>query len=204
MTPSALEEKLYEMELKHGKEAFYELPDNHPDVKLIQKLANPNYLAKSEKVSTWIEQHGDELEVLCKEKTISELAFYYKLSNSSVKKRIEILELEAIPKTKKKKPSNRKVWNEETLAFVADNYLTMSVYDLAKKLGVSVSSIYNKASELGLSKRKAVIMIDLEGNEVRRFDDAKQAEEGLLLSASTIRTSCTTGKKYFKHYWEYA
>ena len=204
MTPSTLEEKLYEMELKHGKEAFYELPDSHPDVKLIQALANPGYVATSEKVSTWIRQNGEELKELCKEKTVSELAVHYELSNSSIKIRLEKLGLKAIPKIKKKKSKGRKVWDEKTLAYIADNYLTMSVYDLAKKLGVSVSSVYNKASELGISKRKGVIMRDLEGNEVRRFDDAKQAEEELILRAESVREACTTGKKYFKHYWEYA
>ena len=204
MKPSVLEDKLYEMELKHGKEAFYELPDNHPDIKLIQKLANPGYIATSEKVATWIEQNGDELKELCKEKTVSELAVYYELSNSSIKTRLEKLGLEAIPKIKNKKPKSKKVWDEEALAYIADNYLTMSVYELAKDLGVSVSSVYNKASELGIRKRKAVIMLDLNGDEVRRFEDAKQAEEELLLRAASIRLSCTTGKKYFKHYWEYA
>lgn len=204
MKPSVLENKLRDMEIKHGEEAFYELPDNHPDVKLIQKLANPGYIATSEKVATWIKQNGEELKELCKKKTVSELAVYYELSNSSIKTRLEKLGLEAIPKIKKKKPKSKKVWDEEALAYIADNYLTMSVYDLAKKLGVSVSSVYNKASELGIRKRKAVIMLDLNGDEVRRFEDAKQAEEELLLRAASIRLSCTTGNKYFKHYWEYA
>ena len=144
MTPSTLEEKLYEMELKHGKEAFYELPDNHPDIKLIQKLANPGYIATSEKVSTWIEQNGDELKELCKEKTVSELAVYYELSNSSIKTRLDKIGLEAIPKIKNKKPKSKKVWDEETLAYVADNYLTMSVYELAKKDKTEVNAAANK------------------------------------------------------------
>lgn len=204
MSAIKISDLLLELELKHGKEGLYELPDSHPDIKLMQSVANPDMVVTSEKVGEWIERNGEELKVLCKEKTVSELAVYYELSYSSIKIRLEKLGLEAIPKAKKKKDKKRKTWDEETLAFIANNYLNVSVYDIAKKLGVSVSSVYNKASELGISKKKAVIMLDLEGNEVRRFEDAKEAEDKLILRAASVREACTTGKRYFKHYWEYA
>ena len=47
---------------------------------------------------------------------------------------------------------NRKVWTDEEISFLRENFPTMSAMDIAEKLGISNTSVSTKARELGLKK----------------------------------------------------
>lgn len=48
--------------------------------------------------------------------------------------------------------NNRKVWTEEELSFLKENFAMMSAADLADRFGVSCTTVSKKARELGLKK----------------------------------------------------
>jgi biotin operon repressor len=66
-----------------------------------------------------------------------------------------------------------KIWTEETLAFFKEIYASTSNAELAALLGISVSSIKKKASELKLIKTAGYKLTeDVNLKSARRVDNA--------------------------------
>jgi len=202
--PSVLESKLREMEIKHGEEAFYELPDNHPDVQIVRRLAYGNEVPNKNRMDMWIERNGEELQKLSKTKNLDELSKHFKLSVDAIRSRLKKMGLKALPQPdRRRKKAKRLDWNEEETTFLIEHYQTMTASELARHFDISEKSIYIKASRLGLSKQKKLAMLDMNNKKVNVFNSIKEAAEKINVNAWSVRDACVTGKKYKNHYWEY-
>ena len=97
------------------------------------------------KYKTWTKEEDDYLKQNYKNMTDEEMGIELGRSDGAVRGRRLSLRLIKHPRFQ---------WNEEKIAFLTKNYVEKDIHYLSKKLNAPMSTIYNKASSLGLEKAK--------------------------------------------------
>ena len=98
-------------------------------------------------IHTWTESDLEYIRENYRDMTLMDMGIHIGVAGSTVRDKMLSMGLE--PNHYRK---NRRVWTEEEISFLKENFPTMSAIDLADKFGVSSTSVSTKAKELGLRK----------------------------------------------------
>lgn len=95
----------------------------------------------------WTESEIEYVLSHYKDTTLMDMGFHLHMAASTVRDKLHSMGLETDPNRKR-----RKVWSEEEIAFLKENFSHMTAIEIADRLGVSNTTVSTKARELGLAK----------------------------------------------------
>lgn len=98
-------------------------------------------------IHTWTESELEYIRANYRDMSLMDMGIHLGVSGPTVRTKLLSMGLKTVSDRK-----NRKVWTEEEISYLRENYPTMSAMDIAERFGVSNTTVSNKAKELGLKK----------------------------------------------------
>ena len=98
-------------------------------------------------IKVWTESELSYMRAHYKDTSLMDMGFHLHVAASTVRDKLHAMGLETDPNRKR-----RRVWSEEELAYLRENFAHVSAGDIADRMGVSNTTVSNKARELGLTK----------------------------------------------------
>lgn len=146
MTGKAFRERIYDLEFKYGREAFYQLPNNHPDIKEVRRLGNGGKERDLTAKQRFEDTRYKNVRQLAKTMTTHELAEHFGVTYPTMYTRLQSMGVVAVPKIRRNDKTGRSY--NQPIAMKNLNHETVRWFDNA-------NDVESKTGILSAGVRKA-------------------------------------------------
>ena len=115
-------------------------------------------------IRTWTEEERRYLRENYRDTPLTDLGMHLHVAASTVRDQLHRMGLDTDSSRR-----TRRMWSEVELAYLRENYATMTAIEIADKIGCSDTTVSNKARELGLKKAPGWSRNDYHGRYVSRY-----------------------------------
>lgn len=148
-------ERVYDLEFKHGREAFYKLPENHPDIKEVRRLANGGKEVDVSAKQKFEDERYKNVRQLAKTMTIHELAAHFGVTYPTMYTRLQSMGVEAVKQKRKTDKTGRK-YNQPVAMKNAEGKTIRwfdNVTELELKTGIPAAGVRKACREQKMYKK---------------------------------------------------
>lgn len=149
MTGKAFRERVYELELQYGREAFYQLPNSHPDIKQIRRMANGGKDIDLTAKQRWEDKRYKNVRQLAKNMTIKELSEHFGVTYPTMYTRLQSMGITPVRQTRRHDKTGRRYGQPVAMKDMQGNIIRWfdNANDVEAKLEIRAAGVRKACRE---------------------------------------------------------